>query len=99
MNFFNIFNKASQTITDYFSFFEKKIQNPQKQIQDSLIQINQKIFIWIKDTNFKDDEFIHVIHTNFKDNYLIYNLLPDKVVFCVPFVPATPIDVGLGFEL
>ena len=79
MDVFNIFNKASQKITDYFSFIEKKIQNPQKEIQDSLIQINPKIFIWIKDTNFKDDEFIQVIHTNFKDNYLIYNLLPDKI--------------------
>ena len=79
MNVFNIFNKASQTITDYFSFIEKKIQNPQKEIQDSLIQINPKIFIWIKDTNFKDDDFIQVIRTNFKDNYMIYNLLSDKI--------------------
>ena len=80
MDVFNIFNKASQKITDYFSFIENKIKNPQKEIQDSLIQINPKIFIWIKDTNFKDDEFIQVIHRNFKDNYLVYNLLPDKII-------------------
>ena len=79
MDVFNIFNKASQKITDYFSFIEKKIKNPKKEIQDSLIQINSKIFIWIKDTNFKDDEFIQVIHKNFKDNYMIYNLIPDKI--------------------
>ena len=79
MDVFNIFNKASQKITDYFSIIEKKIQNPQKEIQDSLIQINPKIFVWIKDTNFKDEDFIHVIHSNFKDNYMIYNLLEDKI--------------------
>ena len=79
MDVFNIFNKASQKITDYFSFIGKTIQNPQKEIQDSLIQINQKIFIWIKDTTFKDDDFIQVIRNNFKDNYMIYNLLPDKI--------------------
>ena len=79
MDVFNIFNKASQKITDYFSFIGNTIQNHKKEIQDSLIQINQKIFIWIKDTNFKDDEFIQVIRNNFKDNYMIYNLLPDKI--------------------
>ena len=79
MDVLNIFNKASQKITDYFSFIEKKIQNPKKEIKDSLIQINSKIFIWIKDTNFKDDDFIQVIRKNFKDNYMIYNLLSDKI--------------------
>ena len=79
MDVFNLFNKASEKITNYFSFIEKKIKSPTKQIQDSLIQINQKIFIWIKDSNFKDDEFIQVIHSNFKDNYMIYNLVSEKI--------------------
>ena len=79
MDVFNIFNKASQKITNYFSFINQKIQNPQKEIQDSLIQINSKIFIWIKDSNYKDDDFIQVIRNNFKDNYMIYNLLSDKI--------------------
>ena len=79
MDVFNIFNKASQKITDYFSFINQRIQNPKKEIQDSLIQINSKIFIWIKDSNFKDDDFIQVIRNNFKDNYMIYNLLSDKI--------------------
>ena len=79
MDVFNIFNKASEKINSYFSFIENKINNPKTQIQDSLIQINSKIFIWIKDPNFKDDEFIQVIHFNFRDNYMIYNLLPEKI--------------------
>ena len=79
MDVFNIFNKASEKINSYFSFIENKIKSPKKEIQDSLIQINSKIFIWIKDTNFKDDEFIKVIRANFKDNYMIYNLIPDKI--------------------
>ena len=79
MDVFNIFNKASEKLNSYFSFIENKIKSPKKEIQDSLIQINSKIFIWIKDTNFKDDEFIHVINSNFKDNYMIYNLIPEKI--------------------
>ena len=79
MDVFNIFNKASEKLNSYFSFIENKIKSPKKEIQDSLIQINSKIFIWIKDTNFKDDEFIKVIRANFKDNYMIYNLIPDKI--------------------
>ena len=79
MDVFNIFNKASEKINSYFSFIENKIKTPKKEIQDSLIRINSKIFIWIKDTNFKDDEFIKVIRANFKDNYMIYNLIPDKI--------------------
>ena len=55
MDVFNIFNKASEKINSYFSFIENKIKNPKTEIQDSLIQINSKIFIWIKDPNFKDD--------------------------------------------
>ena len=107
MNVFNIFNKATQTITDYFSFIEKKIQDPQKEIQDSLIQINPKIFIWIKDTNFKDDEFIQVVHKYFKDNYMIYNLLsekietntsPDKIVdFKLPNNPSFSLEFLISF--
>ena len=107
MNVFNIFSKASQTITDYFSFIEKKIQDPQKEIQDSLIQINPKIFIWIKDTNFKDDDFINVIRSNFKDNYMIYNLLsekietntsPDKIVdFKLPNNPSFSLEFLISF--
>ena len=79
MDVFNIFNKASEKINSYFSFIENKIKNPKSEIQDSLIQINSKIFIWIKDSNFKDDEFIQVIRSHFRDNYMIYNLLPDKI--------------------
>ena len=79
MDVFNIFNKASEKINSYFSFIENKIKIPKKEIQDSLIRINSKIFIWIKDSNFKDDEFIKVIRANFKDNYMIYNLIPDKI--------------------
>ena len=79
MDVFNIFNKASEKINSYFSFIENKIKTPKKEIQDSLIRINSKIFIWIKDSNFKDDEFIKVIRANFKDNYMIYNLIPDKI--------------------
>ena len=107
MNVFNIFNKASQTITDYFSFIGNKIQNPQKEIQDSLIQINPKIFIWIKDTNFKDDQFIQVIRSNFKDNYMIYNLLsekietetsPDKIIdFRLPNNPSFSLESLISF--
>ena len=107
MDVLNIFNKASQKITDYFSLIEKKIQEPQKEIQDSLIQINPKIFIWIKDTNFKDDEFIHVINSNFKDNYMIYNLLsekietnifPDKIVdFKLPNNPSFSLEFLISF--
>jgi hypothetical protein len=107
MNVFNIFNKATQTITDYFSFIEKRIQDPQKEIQDSLIQINPKIFIWIKDTNFKDDDFIQVIRNNFKDNYMIYNLLsekietstsPDKIVdFKLPNNPSFSLEFLISF--
>ena len=107
MNVFNIFNKASQTITDYFSFIGNKIQNPQKEIQDSLIQINPKIFIWIKDTNFKDDQLIQVIRSNFKDNYMIYNLLsekietetsPDKIIdFRLPNNPSFSLESLISF--
>ena len=79
MDVFNIFNKASEKINSYFSFIENKIKNPRTEIQDSLIQINSKIFIWIKDSNFKDDDFIQVIRSHFGDNYMIYNLLPDKI--------------------
>ena len=79
MDVFNIFNKASEKINSYFSFIEDKIKNPKSAIQDSLIQINSKIFIWIKDSNFRDDEFIKVIRSNFRDNYMIYNLLQDKI--------------------
>ena len=79
MDVFNIFNKASEKINSYFSFIENKIKTPKKEIQDSLIRINSKIFIWIKDSNFKDDEFIKVIRANFKDNYMIYNLIPEKI--------------------
>ena len=79
MDVFNIFNKASEKINSYFSFIENKINNQKTSIQDSLIQINSKIFIWIKDSNFHNDDFIKVIHSNFRDNYMIYNLLPDKI--------------------
>ena len=79
MDVFNIFNKASQKINDYFSFIENKINTKKTEIQDSLIQINSKIFIWIKDTSFKDDDFIRVIRSNFRDNYMIYNLLQEKI--------------------
>ena len=47
MDVFNIFNKASEKINSYFSFIENKINNQKTSIQDSLIQINSKIFIWI----------------------------------------------------
>ena len=79
MDVFNIFNKASEKINSYFSFIENKINNQKTSIQDSLIQINSKIFIWVKDSNFHNDDFIKVIHSNFRDNYMIYNLLPDKI--------------------
>ena len=79
MDVFNIFNKASQKLNDYFSFIENKINTKKTEIQDSLIRINSKIFIWIKDTSFKDDDFIRVIRSNFRDNYMIYNLLNEKI--------------------
>ena len=79
MDVFNIFNKASEKINSYFSFIENKIKNPKTSLQDSLIQINSKIFIWLKNSDFKDDEFISIIRSNFNDNYMIYNLLPEKI--------------------
>ena len=79
MDVFNIFNKASEKINSYFSFIENKIKNPKSSLQDSLIQINSKIFIWLKNSDFKDDEFISIIRSNFNDNYMIYNLLPEKI--------------------
>ena len=107
MEVFNIFNKASQKINDYFSFIEKKIQNPKKEIHDSLIQINPKLYIWIKDNNFEDDEFIQVINNNFKDTYMIYNLLsekietnifPDKIVdFKLPKYPSFSLEFLMSF--
>ena len=99
--------KLHKQLLIIFHLLRKKIQDPQREIQDSLIQINQKIFIWIKDSNFKDDEFIQVIQNNFKDNYMIYNLLsekietnifPDKIVdFKLPNNPSFSLESLISF--
>ena len=79
MEMLNYFNKASEKLTNYFSFFEDKVQPKKKDIIESLILVTPNIFIWIDDKNYSDEEFISLIFSNFKDNYMIYNILPRKI--------------------
>ena len=59
MDVFNLINKVSTKMTNYFISKEKY----PKKFYDNIIEINNKILLWIKDTNFTISEFINYITT------------------------------------
>ena len=79
MDFFNIFNKFSGKVTNYFSYIENSIQRPYKSISDNLIKINDNIILWINDNNYLDSEYINLIIKDYKNDFLIYNITPRKI--------------------
>ena len=79
MDFFNIFNKFSGKVTNYFSYIENSIQRPQNQISDNLIKFNENIILWINDNNYLDCEYINLIIKDYKNDFLIYNITPRKI--------------------
>ena len=107
MDLFNIFNKFSGKVTDYFSYIENTIQNPKKQISDNFVKVNEKIILWINDKNFSDSEFIQLINQDYKEDFLIYNIIQrkiesdleqDKIVdFKLPNNPSFTLEFLIGF--
>lgn len=69
MDVFNLINKFSGKVTDYFSYIENTIQKPNKQISEYLININSNILLWVYDKEFPDSEFISIIKQNYKENF------------------------------
>ena len=81
MDVFNLFNKFSGKVTDYFSYIGNTIQKPNKQITDYIIKINENIILWINDndTNYPDPQFISIFSLDYKENFLIYNITKRKI--------------------
>ena len=107
MDVFNLINKFSGKVTDYFSYIENTIQKPNKQISEYLININSNILLWVYDKEFPDSEFISIIKQNYKEKFLIYNITPrkietdsdqDKIVdFKLPNNPSFTLEFLIGF--
>ena len=107
MDVFNLFNKFSGKVTDYFSYIENTIQKPNKKITDNLLQINSNIILWVDDIDFPDSEYISLIKNDYEEKFLIYNMAPrkieteseqDKIVdFQLPKNPSFTLEFIIGF--
>ena len=107
MELFNLFNKVSDKVTNYFSYLENTIQTPKKQISDNLIIINENLILWINDNNFPDSQYINKFIQDFQENFLIYNITPrkiesdliqDKILdFKLPNNPSFTLEFLIGF--
>ena len=58
MDLFNLFDKVSGKVTNYFSYIENTIQPPKKKTSDNLFMINENIILWINDNNSSDSQYI-----------------------------------------
>lgn len=107
MDVFNLFNKFSGKVTDYFSYIENTIQKPNKKITDNLLQINSNIILWVDDIDFPDSEYISLFKNDYEEKFLIYNMAPrkidteleqDKIVdFQLPKNPSFTLEFIIGF--
>ena len=79
MNFIRAFNEATKKFTDYFNYIESSIEKPPKDIEENIIQLNNRIILWQEDKDYDDWQFFQLINHNYKKNYMIYNLTERKI--------------------
>ena len=79
MNFIKAFNDATKKFTDYFNYIESSIEKPPKDIEENIIQLNNRIILWQEDKDYDDWQFFQLINHNYKKNYMIYNLTERKI--------------------
>jgi hypothetical protein len=103
MDVFNIINAVSSKMANYFTNKEKSISISQK----NFLEINNKIILWIKDSDIPISECINYISKTYNQKYLIYNishskldtdLSQDKIIdFNLPKNPSFTLEFILSF--
>lgn len=78
MDTFNLINKVSNKMTNYFNNVEKTIKS-KNNFLENIIPINNKIILWIKDELYPPSIYFSYFSQNYKSKYLIYNISQNKL--------------------
>ena len=109
MDVFNLFNNLGNKMTNYFTNKENQNKISKNNINDNIIQINNKIILWIKDTlnPSSNDNNILFISQKYASKFLIYNisqtkleteLSQDKIMdFILPKNPSFTLEFLINF--
>ena len=77
MDVINLINNFSNKMTKYFS--NVNIGNQKQNFLDSIIPINNKLILWIKNESYTLSDYITYISTKYNSNFLIYNITQSKL--------------------
>ena len=77
MDVINLNNNFSNKMTKYFS--NVNIGNQKQNFLDSIIPINNKLILWIKNESYTLSDYITYISTKYNSNFLIYNITQSKL--------------------
>ena len=109
MDVFNLFNNLGNKMTNYFTNKENLNIISKNNSQENIIQINNKIILWIKDTldPSSNDNNIIYISKKYATKFLIYNisqtkleteLSQDKIMdFILPKNPSFTLEFLINF--
>ena len=109
MDVFNLFNNLGNKMTNYFTNKENLNIISKNNSQENIIQINNKIILWIKDTldPSSNDNNIIYISKKYASKFLIYNisqtkleteLSQDKIMdFILPKNPSFTLEFLINF--
>ena len=77
MDVINLINNFSTKMTKYFSNIN--IGNQKLNFIDSIIPINNKLILWIKNESYPLSNYITYISNKYNSNFLIYNITQSKL--------------------
>ena len=77
MDVINLINNFSNKMTKYFS--NVNIGNQKQNFLDSIIPINNKLILWIKNESYTLSDYITYISNKYNSNFLIYNITQSKL--------------------
>ena len=77
MDVINLINNFSTKMTKYFSNIN--IGNQKQNFLDSIIPINNKLILWIKNESYPLSNYITYISNKYNSNFLIYNITQSKL--------------------
>ena len=77
MDVINLINNFSNKMTKYFSNVNSG--NQKQNFLDSIIPINNKLILWIKNESYTLSDYITYISTKYNSNFLIYNITQSKL--------------------
>ena len=77
MDVINLINNFSNKMTKYFSNVNSG--NQKQNFLDSIIPINNKLILWIKNESYTLSDYITYISNKYNSNFLIYNITQSKL--------------------